>query len=123
MCCCGSSASLRATGHRQNALGLFCDSPFLTESRLNPEITSWMLSTSYPTFLESGSNYKSEKSIFAGSTRKPRVLIAAYARPAANQIPPAHFAGAGKLHQIPKQNRKPEPGTSKPVSRFRVRPA
>ena len=53
-------------------------------------------------------------------TRKPRVLIAAYVKPAINQIPPAHLAGSGRLHQIPRQNKNPKPGTNRSVNRFRV---
>src|SRR5579872_1919978 len=55
-------------------------------------------------------NQDSLKSIITGAARKPRVLIATYIRPMANQMPPVIFASEFRFHQINAQNAKPPRG-------------
>jgi hypothetical protein len=62
--------------------------------------------------------YRTAKSILGGPIRKPRVRIAAYTNPITNQMPPAHFAERGTVHQIPRQKMNAALGTNKSVRGF-----
>src|SRR5438034_11502200 len=53
------------------------------------------------------------KSTITGRRRKPRVRTAVYPSPTVNHRPPTILAGSPRPHQIPRQKRKPRPGTAK----------